>query len=367
MVDDARQARLTTLLVQVRGRDDAYYRSDVVPLAEQLQRGQTLYDPLRLAIEKGHEAGLEVHAWVNLCIAWSAPHAPREANHVLLKHPEWLAQPFPGTDLDASYSGETWQLGPHWRFLSPAIPQARDYLLEVVTEIVQRYDVDGIHLDYVRYPDERFDYGPIAAERFQEQCGVDPRELYRLRRQGTISAQTSRLWDTWVRWRADQVTDLVRAIAEMIRSTKPGVSLSAAVKPDVDQAYEEFGQAWPEWVNTGLVDFVVPMMYAPQTAAVLQQTLRVQALVPPSKLCAGLGLFDRPLSSALDKIQSLRDAGVLGFALFSYSDLKGQLEAFVASGVLPAEAPAFGGQRSTKPVDDESQPEGVDPDRAEER
>lgn len=334
MVAMARDCHFTALLVQVRGRDDAYYESEVVPMAEPLRSSGIAHDPLRLAVEKGHEAGLEVHAWVNLCVAWSAPYPPKNGAHILYRHPEWLAQPVSDSDASRACDPQNSNGRPRWCFLSPAIPEACSYLLDVVAEIVQCYDIDGLHLDYVRYPGEDFDYGLVARRRFQEAHGVDPRELYESRRAGFAGRESRRLWDVWLQWRASQVTELVRSIREVVRTTKPELKLSAAVKPDAGEAYELFGQQWVEWVRSGLVDFVVPMMYARDAQVVMDQFERVRAAVPFERFYVGLSAHNQPLPCTLQKVRLLREAGVRAFSIFSYSDLKGQHETFVSSCVF---------------------------------
>src|SRR2546422_2778316 len=93
VVARAREIGVRGLLVQVVGRGDAYYRSDLLPRAEALQgRSPPDFDPLGAIVAGAHGAGLEVHAWLNCLLVWSAPKWPRDPQHVLNLHPEWVAE-----------------------------------------------------------------------------------------------------------------------------------------------------------------------------------------------------------------------------------------------------------------------------------
>ena len=92
MVSAAKAGGFNTLLVQIRGRGDAYYQRALEPRAPALA-GQPAFDPLAMAIESAHAAGLRVHAWVNVTLVAGAGELPAGRDHVVYRHPEWLMVP----------------------------------------------------------------------------------------------------------------------------------------------------------------------------------------------------------------------------------------------------------------------------------
>src|SRR5439155_1297665 len=151
----AREIGVKGLLAQVVGRGDAYYRSDLLPRAESLAEPD--FDPLGLLISRAHAAGLEVHAWVNCMLVWSLPHRPRDPRHVVNAHPEWIARLANGRPMTSLTPRQCRRLGVEGVFLSPAFPGVRAWLGSIVREIVERYAVDGVQLDYIRLPGVQLD------------------------------------------------------------------------------------------------------------------------------------------------------------------------------------------------------------------
>jgi len=324
MITSAVENGFNTILVQVRARGDSYYRSNVVPKGEAIGGAPGEFDPLYLVVEQGHRAGLQVHAWINLYIVWSSPRPPGSKDHIFYQHPDWFVTAdsvqnvFASEDIEGIY-------------LSPALPGVRQHLLEVVREIVDKYEVDGIHLDYVRYPGIRLDYNLAARTCFMQEYGVDPLSI--TRSSGRINkffgttgiADLSRKWS---QWRAEQVTALVRSIHELITQRHEGMKLSAAVKPDIYEAYYRYGQDWVRWANEGIIDFVIPMAYSNDTKLVVRQIRRALEAVGPERLYAGIGTYNQPLSETIKQIGLIRTLGTKGFFLFSYNSLQEDRESF---------------------------------------
>lgn len=321
----------TDLFLQVRGRADAYYRSAIVPRAdelaserlasEQLARGGDLdRDPLAEAIALARARGLRVHAWINVFLAWSAPVPPRSPDHLVNRHPDWFVWivprrgriprstlEFDRSELDAR------ELEGH--FLAPWHPEVGAHLEAVVRELVSSYPLDGLHLDYPRLPKMVKSFDPLSRTAFRAVSGVDPLELhYRRDRRGGEAEQLAALWQ---RWNEDQVTDVVARLARAAREIRPGITISAAVYPRPAQARSERGQAWDEWLDSGLIDIAVPMCYAPQTS-VVRADLEVARAVTRGRLWAGLALYNKPLAQALAGARIAADLGYEGLALFSH-------------------------------------------------
>src|SRR5262245_47920953 len=180
VIRTAETGGFNTLLVQVRGRGEAFYKSAIEPRATDLDRQPESFDPLAMAIELGHRAGLQVHAWVNVDLVASGATLPRARGHVASIHPEWLMVPRPLANslhrITPRSPGYLGTLAP-WThaqsaqveglYLSPITAESQDYTAGVIREIVEKYPVDGIHFDYIRYPSVEFDYSPSALALFR--------------------------------------------------------------------------------------------------------------------------------------------------------------------------------------------------------
>lgn len=180
MVESARSGGFNTILVQVRGRGDAYYTSEIEPRAADLG-SRPGFDPLEATIAAASRAGLRVHAWVVANLVSSAVDLPSARTHVVYRHPEWLmvprdiAQEMLSIDpRNPAYLGRLarWSRAHADRveglYTSPLHAAAARHLADVVSDIATRYAVDGVHLDYIRYPSESFDYSRAAIDQFKQ-------------------------------------------------------------------------------------------------------------------------------------------------------------------------------------------------------
>jgi len=327
MVEEAHQGGVTDLIVQVRGRGDAYYDSDIVPIAPRLAQAWELngrFDPLDMAVRLAHERGMRVHAWLNVYLVAGWGRTPDD--NVIYRHPEWIAvnaQGIPMNELSRSDQDRTRVEGV---FLEPGNVAVVREFLRVVDEIVTRYPVDGIHLDYIRYPLLDVGYSETMRSGFRRLTGVDPLELQR-NREGLLQERGDRgyveLERRWWGFKADQVSALVKNVSLLCRSRRPGILISAAVKPEPALAFSEAGQDWTRWIRQGWIDVAAPMMYSPSGETVRRQVQTLVQLVPPDRVWAGIAVYNQSLGAAEAKIRTVRTAGVAGISLFSYSSVPG--------------------------------------------
>jgi uncharacterized lipoprotein YddW (UPF0748 family) len=308
VVDRAREAGINTLFVQVRGRGDAYYLSDSVPSGEAIEPG---FDPLAACVELAHQASIELHAWVNVYLTWY-PNRTAADDHLLSKHPEWFMISDDGVDLGQPDVGvDLVKRGVEGRYLSPSNPAVTRHLLRVIEELVDRYPLDGIHLDYVRYPNEHYDFSPIA----QAEFWTDTEEEVPDSNSDGVSQ------DVWNRWRSGRVTDFVRKTKQIIENHLPDARLSAAVKPELSLAYKRYGQDWIHWVNRRYIDFAVPMFYTGSSETILSRMKTVRKYVQRGRVYAGLGAWNQDPKDTFEQIDLVDKAHLDGFSLFSYTTL----------------------------------------------
>ena len=339
MVKAAQAGGFNTLLVQVRGRADAYYSGGIEPRPS-LLAAQPAFDPLAETIARAHEAGLQVHAWVNVNLVAGVGDLPAARDHVVYRHPEWLMVPRALADDLAAIDPKSPQyLGRLTRYvrsrsseieglyLSPMTPAAVDYTVGVVGDVAQRYAVDGVHLDYVRYPTAEFDYGRDALGSFREDVIADlsaaDREKYDRRLAGEPLIYTLAFPERWRTFRTTRLTALVEQIRGVVKSARPEAMLSAAVVPDADDAAARHFQNWKAWADRGLIDVVCPMAYTTDAAAFVAQVSAARVAAGRRPLWAGIGAYRLSPSQIVENVQAARRLGVSGVILFSYDSLTG--------------------------------------------
>jgi uncharacterized lipoprotein YddW (UPF0748 family) len=347
MVNVARDAGFNTLLVQVRGRGDAFFRSGIEPRASILASQPDRFDPLATVLRAAREADLRVHAWINVNLVANVTDLPLARKHVVHRHPEWLMVPRSLTreiaGIDPRRSGYVDKLARTIRaqsaqveglYVSPIPDGAAAYTTSIVDDLVRRYEVDGIHFDYIRYPTEEFDYSPAALSRFRREVVSDltgPERNYydaRLRAEPTIYADA--FPERWRQFRRDRLTALLIRLRAVVKSRRPSATVSAAVFPDARDAVTRRLQDWPLWTGRGLLDVVCPMAYTPDPTAFRAQIESVRILAGDKPVWAGIGAYRLSSSETVESIVTARELGARGVVLFSYDNLAtapGQSEA----------------------------------------
>jgi uncharacterized lipoprotein YddW (UPF0748 family) len=265
LVAAAKQSNLNTLFVQVRRRGDALYLKGVEPPLDDPAYDPS-FDALAHIIDVAHREGVQVHAWINAMPTWRDEFAPKDARHIFNRH----GPSMPGEEnwFTASPTGN--YKFPVGYFLDPGHPAAAAYLADIYLNVVRNYGVDGIHFDYIRYPETEdalprgsgVGYNAVALARFQRATGR------------TDVPQPGD--EQWMAWRRQQVTNLVRRISIEAKALNPKIKISAALIPwgrpptgekdFVDVApMQRIFQNWHEWMHDGLIDLAVPMNYAQET------------------------------------------------------------------------------------------------------
>jgi uncharacterized lipoprotein YddW (UPF0748 family) len=281
-----------------------------------------------------------VHAWLCVGLVSSAVELPRSRAHVVHRHPEWLMVP-------RSIATEMSRINPRSAvyldtlaralrqqpsevegvYLSPVHPGVADYLAAVVSEIVSRYALDGVHLDYVRYPSEEFDYSPGALAQFavhvrRRSTKSDWRLLERRAREDRF-AVVDRLPDQWADFRRERLTALMQRLRATVRARRPDALLTAAVLPDARAASATRMQDWQAWAARGELDAVCPMAYATDPDVFEDQMDAARHAAGSVPVWAGIGAYRQSTAQTIDRIQAARRLGAAGVILFSYDSIAG--------------------------------------------
>ena len=293
-LDRLRAMGINTLLFQTRIRATVAYPSAIEPWDGAFSGRLGVappYDPLAFAVAEAHRRGMELHAWVVAYPAGKvAANRQLGASALPRRHPELCRR-----------CGDQWMM-------DPGAPGTAGYIASLCAEIVRRYDVDGIHLDYIRYPEKEIPF--------------DDRSTWQRYGHGLPRAE----------WRRQNVTRTVRAVCDSVRALKPWVRLSCSpVGKYADLSrYSSYGwnardavaQDAQLWLREGWMDLLFPMMYFRGNHfypfALDWQEERAGRLVVP-----GLGTYqlaagqrDWPLSVVRDEMTFLRGIGTAGQAHF---------------------------------------------------
>ena len=338
VVDFAVQTRFHILFVQVRGRGDTYYQSALDPVSPTLKAPLADFDPLRYLLTLAHREGIAVHAWLNVNYVWSNAKQSPPPSHLVSRHPEWILSDARGVRMDKVPSSKWKSERMEGYFLSPAVAEFRTHMANVVHELVTTYPIDGIHLDYIRYPNKNYSFDPYSRSQFLLRYGVDPVELASNRKtlEKVVGPRTLAAMDSMQSvTRAQQIDSMVVAI----HAACDGKPLSAAVIADPATARSDKGQDWPRWVHQGWVDFVVPMAYSMPPLEVEGRARIYNRLVGVDHVLIGLGVYDGRDEFLAESVSLLRDVPVAGYAIFSYNALDELVDGaeLIANAVLPAD------------------------------
>lgn len=349
---EAKAGKLDALLVQVRGRGDAYYASTLVPRAEALDSAPKAFDPLRLALEDCK--GMEVIAWINAFLVWSGDAEPKSRLHLVNAHPDWILTDADGRKVSLFTKEERARGWIEGIYADPASEPYRSHLAEVAREIAANYKVGGIHLDFIRYPGPDYGRGAKLGEEFRQRYGIDPRWLPTgfgsFDEKAFLSDETPlphRMMMAasllWADMRASRVDEAVRAVSKAVREVRPDVEISAAVFPDPGAAFFEKGQDWRGWMREGLVDAIYPMTYFGPGERVGAQLKAVaegaKAANPKVRIWAGLGSYIKEADEVAAEAAVAASLAFEGVSLFDLGSArkKGTIRAYADK--LPRTAP----------------------------
>lgn len=257
-------------------------------------------DMLAEAVEYGQELGLRVIPWFEF--GFQTP----SYSELARRNPEWLTQRSDGT--------QTIMEGEHERvWLNPFHPEVQEFILDLVLEVVENYDVDGIQFDdHLGLPVE-FGYDAYTVELYRrEHDGNDPPEDFND--------------PDWVRWRADKITEFVGRTFEAVKAVKPDVVISVSPNPQ-HFAYARYLQDWQRWQELGYIEELVLQVYRSDIEVFIGELNRPEVEAARRHIPVGIavlaGLRNRPTEMSLieEKVRTIRNQGFAGMSFFFYQSL----------------------------------------------
>jgi uncharacterized lipoprotein YddW (UPF0748 family) len=323
MVNTAKNNNYNAIVIQVRRRGDAFY----FPTSPNIEpRNSSIagdFDPLQETITQAHAVGLEVHVWMTTFpIASSTPSS--DPNHVYNLHPEYLM---------ANDAGET--NFPEGYYLDPGNPGSNKWNYNVVMDLVTHYNIDGIHFDYIRYPQQNAGYNPTAIARYNAEFGLSGKPAY-------TDAQFST-------WRRRQVTDWLRATYVDIIAVKPDIRVTASVFASRSDAYGARFQDWAKWMQDNHMDALCPMNYTIENSIFNSRTDDIVANRYMRHVYMGNGAYMEGMSKEQTVTQLLYARGKKCEGLMQYSyqvptdpkigDSNATVYAYIKANLFPSATP----------------------------
>lgn len=307
-IDDAAATGFTDVFWQVRGQADAYYRSSLEPWGEDLFRDRPNatdpgFDPLAVAVARAKQRGVRLHAWVNVYPLWKGKGQPKDSRHAFLRRPDWRLvddrnEPQPQTD--------------QYVVANPTDPTVQAHIAAVCRDIVSRYAVDGLHLDYVRFVNDGLPEGRIypadaaSIARFYDATG----------RRSLTSIEDKAAHAAWVR---GEITTLVDRIRRDTKRIRPQLELSAAVWRTPTLAKEAVLQDSEAWLRDGTVDRVLPMIYTESNADYVRDLKLWVDAARGKPVTPGIGAYKHQATQTLEQIRLSQPAD--GYCLFAYATI----------------------------------------------
>ncbi|KJJ83982.1 secreted protein containing DUF187 [Candidatus Omnitrophus magneticus] len=329
LIKNCKALGINHIYLQIYRADTAYYNSTVLPndAYSKMLTATGGSDPIEHIISQAHANGIKVYAWLNiLSISQNAQ------GNIIKKYGQSVLtlDRFGRTSLIRGERNEMdkYYIREDQLFLEPGDSRVRQYITSIVSEILKRYPrMDGIHLDYIRYPTampfplgSRFDshglsygYNKINIQNFKQATGLDPSTM----------PKTRDNFARWDEWRRMQINNLVKEISKIVRNTYPDKKISCAIVPSIDRTYFSTFQNWTYWLKEKFVDYVVLMNYSEDTHLVEMNSKAMLAQTSNSKVHVGIGahLFSERPSILAEQINTLKELYPGGIAIFSYDDL----------------------------------------------
>ncbi|TET49407.1 MAG: hypothetical protein E3J64_09710, partial [Anaerolineales bacterium] len=318
LVANAAAAGFNMLLFQIRGNGDAFYTPGLEPWAARLSGtlGQDPgWDPLHTAVAAAHAHGLELHAYVNVYTAWVGETPPPESTTP--QHLYWtLSNRYNELDWRTwTLSGGAMDLNPGYLWATPALSDVVEHVVSVTTDLVTRYEIDGLHLDLVRYPGNAYSYDPFSAAGYAAAQGSEPELGY-----GD--------------WQRRQVTLLVSRVYSEVLPLRSDLRLSAAVWPiyqdkwgwGYSQGYGDYYQDSQQWMTSGVIDAIMPMIYpvdveaSPDVFTPAQFSLLVSDFMATDggrHVLPGISAQYADFDEIAERINTARALGTPGHSIFS--------------------------------------------------
>jgi uncharacterized lipoprotein YddW (UPF0748 family) len=271
------------------------------------------WDPLGCAISEAKKRNIEFHAWF-----WTFTVGNGKHNPIVGKEADYPGPVLSTHDFSWALASQSGSLLPPRQFeywLDPSNPECRKYIKSLVFEVVNKYPVDGVQLDYIRYPfnnkGSEMGFNWLSRQRFERETGL------------SLDRLDDDTRTMWIHWKANMVSSFVKEMSESLRAAKPGIRISVAVYGMPKRMrMNAIQQEWEVWVANGWVDTVNPMTYV-STAKELTESAGFVRDSTADKALSYPGLSIRQIDTAglVEQLDAARVIGTLGTTMFAVAHL----------------------------------------------
>lgn len=272
-------------------------------------------DPLAIWVKEAHKRGIKVHCWFESFYVGNINPASNP-NLILAKKPNWQNK----TKQKADYVGYVSHPQEHnGYFLDPANPEVTAFLFKLINELTTRYSIDGLNIDYVRYPNiskenlsNQWGYTSYAREEFKKVYETDPID---------ITFKDS-LWDDWCEYRTDKITNYIKRVSELVKNKN--ITFSAVIFPDYKVSLATKFQNWPYWVSHKYLDAITPLILTGDDDLAKSMLEEIKKKTPNDiKIYPGLfaGFIESDPEDLLRQIHIIRKLHLNGIVLFDWAHL----------------------------------------------
>ncbi len=299
IIENANKYGYNKIFIQTRYRADAMYFPNKNDSSYKNTESRCYilndsdFDPLQYAIDKAKGSKIEIHAWVPIFVV--TPHNLNKIDsaHIYYSHSNWITysedgKPMHNTDHEGA-------------FLDPGIPQVQEYTLNILKDIALNYNIAGIQLDYIRYPDTIFGHNPLAIDHFKR------------------SGESN-----FTKWKESQISSFVNKTYIMLKNINPNLQISAAVFGNQRKAINLFSQNWKKWLEGSYIDKIYVMAYNTSDVSftnVLNQINDVDKRRTTIILRAWVDRGHYSTHKISSKIKISKRKGFHNFGFYSYSGL----------------------------------------------
>lgn len=336
----AKQYQITDIYAQVVVGGYAYYPSSIIPRSQYLAKiSGSVYDPFDSLIQAAHRCSIRVHAWVNTLLIWSLREPPDSTRHIYHTHPEWFIKDITKKSMH-EYSQQEWfDAGLEGLYLDPANSEVQRYLADITIEILNKYPVLAIHLDFIRYPGVSWGLPENDTTAIFAALDAYPVRWFNLLKYPQSSFITR--WMCWHYWKYTRqkekhIRDAVQAVRRVVDqdTIHPKRLLSAAIFPNPGLARYRFGQNWMDWGKA--IDYPVAMSYTDD--ALFFSDLLDYTISQRQDAIFGIGFIwpDMEAAAYLEVKDVIRNNGA-GICYFDFTSLDTMVDFAKFNGEAPAE------------------------------
>ena len=326
-IADAASLGVTDVIWQVRAKADAYYNSNFESPA---QGWQQQIDPLQVALDAAHSSGIKLHAWLNTMPIWRDSTQPTDPNHVFFNsNPSFRVTDING-NVEQLVGGSSTFSGSYAR-INHVLPEVQSHINNVVNDLATNYDVDGIHLDYIRW------LGPSggSSESFRPDWDFLPHDSYSHQLYLNDTGQDASDGSTFAKreayrdWVQGRITDLVTSVGQTVDAAELSegrqIELSAAVWNNPTTARRDYMQDYRTWLQQDLLDIAIPMVYLSNSNSHLMDGFLADIFSSQTNtdISIGLGTYLHTaggggVSETISQLQKAYEAGADSATFFSH-------------------------------------------------